>query len=147
MGRSGSRHGQSTSYMLLSTNTKSEVHPFQLAYQALDKHEDRPKWAIVFGGDEYVIFHLAYVVDDSGTWRVALSCSPVLSIYHNDQSLDPNERLPIISAIIFMLLTRQEPQAADTLMLKLGIDPPCVPQELPSGRENTRMASTRIKKV
>jgi hypothetical protein len=57
----------------------------KIAYHAMNQEEaDRPSWSIIFGGDSYMILFLAYTADANDKQRIAIFCSGILSIYHED---------------------------------------------------------------
>jgi hypothetical protein len=105
----------------------------KIAYHALDQDEaDRPSWSIIFGGDSYMILFLAYTADANDKQRIAIFCSGILSIYHEDDNPDvaATRKLPVCSAIVYMLLSTHDAAEKTTLQKKLGVrvqHPPPLP--------------------
>jgi hypothetical protein len=101
---------------------------------------DRPSWSIIFGGDSYMILFLVYTADANDKQRIAIFCSGILSIYHKDDAsdVDATIKLPVCSAILYMLLSTLDAAAKTTLQEKLGVrihhPPPALPDGL--GRRN-----------
>src|SRR5258708_1891111 len=96
----------------------------KIAYHAMNQDEaDRPSWSIIFGGDSYMILFLAYTKDANDKQRIAIFCSGILSIYHSDEGLDVDatRKLPLCSAIVYMLLSTYDAAGKATLQEKLGI--------------------------
>ena len=96
---------------------------------------DRPSWSIIFGGDSYMILFLVYTADANDKQRIAIFCSGILSIYHKDDGsdVDANRKLPVCSAILYMLLSTHDAAAKTTLQEKLGDRIHHPPLALPDG--------------
>jgi hypothetical protein len=98
----------------------------KISYHAIDA--DLPNWAIIFGGDLYMVLFLHHTKDSDDENRVAIVCSDILSIYHNGPGIYPFNRLsdenilslyqedqasaatyttelPLCSAVLYMLMT------------------------------------------
>lgn len=85
-----------------------------------------------------MVIFMAYVIDAAGVDRVAMYCSPTLSLYHDNKPIqEQNGRsytLPICSVIIYMLLTTPGMISQENLMEQLHIARPEAPKEFPPGR-------------
>jgi hypothetical protein len=87
-----------------------------------------------------MILFLSYTTDANDKQRIAIFCSDILSIYHSDDGPDVNatRKLPVCSAIVYMLLSTHDGAPKMTLQEKLGVriqhPPPALPDGL--GRRN-----------
>jgi hypothetical protein len=89
----------------------------------MDQEEaHRPSWSLIFGGVSYMILFLAYTTDANNKQRIAIFCSDILSTYHDDSpDVHPTTKLPICSAIVYMLLSTHDPLVKASLKEKLGV--------------------------
>ena len=112
---------------------------------------DRPCWSIIFGGDSYMILFLAYIADANNKQRIAISCSGILSTYHDDgPSVDSARKLPVCSAVLYMLLCTHDAAAKASLKEKLGVRIQNPPPALPDGlgrRDDGSKYSRRLQPV
>jgi predicted Ser/Thr protein kinase len=72
------------------------------------------RWAMVNGGDQYMIFLIVYTLDEQRRKRPSLHCSKVMSIY--------DSYFPITTALLYMALTAKESQ--DSLCSLFDVSPP-----------------------
>ncbi|KAG8859816.1 hypothetical protein FRC20_011785 [Serendipita sp. 405] len=101
--------------------------------------DEKPRWAILFGGEDYLLILIVYVKDSHGLDRPFLFCSPIHSIY--------DAGLPIFSVSIYMALTANIPE--DGLLQKLGIQRPTAPEPVldPLPKTYAEATTTQISKL
>lgn len=82
-----------------------------------------------------MILFLVYIADANDKQRIAIFCSGILSIHHEDENPDvaATRKLPLCSAIVFMLLSTHDAAAKTTLQEKLGVGLQHPPPALPDG--------------
>lgn len=99
-----------------------------------------------------MILFLTYTADANDKQRIAIFCPSILSIYHNDDDpdVDVTRKLPVCSAIVFMLLSTHDAATKTTLQEKLGVRIQHPPPPLPDGLgrwDDGRKYSTRLQLV
>jgi hypothetical protein len=99
-----------------------------------------------------MILFLSYTTDANDKQRIAIFCSGILSIYHSDDvpDVDASRKLPVCSAIVYMLLSTHDAAAKTTLQEKLRIRIHHPPSALPDGlgrRNDGRKHSRRLQPV
>lgn len=82
-----------------------------------------------------MILFLTYTADANDKQRIAIFCSGILSIYHKDDGpdVDATRKLPVCSAIVYMLLSTHDATAKTTLQEKLCVRIQHSPPALPDG--------------
>src|SRR5204863_4729789 len=104
--------------------------------------QERPRWAVLFGGMRYVVFLFVYVTDDNEKLRPALFCSPVMNINRSE--------FPICTVTLYMTLTSSQHIEQATLLEKLDIQTPTSPDALPPEPQlptSTRANARGLRKV
>ena len=125
----------------------------KIAYHAMNQEKaDRPCWSIIFGGDSYMILFLTYITDANDKQRIAIFCSGILSTYHDDNgpNVDAARKLPVCSAIVYMLLSTCNAAAKASLKEELHVRIQHPFPALPGGLgrlEDGRKYSKRIQPV
>lgn len=95
---------------------------------------ERPRWAVLFGGKQYIVFLLAYFGDKDKYLRPALFCSPVMHV--------DDVGLPITTATLYMMLSSNTHIHQEQLLEKLAIPIPTSPAPLLSLHQPPSPAAT-----
>lgn len=94
----------------------------QLCWKIMDR-EDRVRWTMIFSGDIYILFLIAFVLDEDQRPRPVMYCSDVMKIG------DPT--FNICTILLYMSLTSPEDISQPEILAKLNIDCPAAPAKLP----------------
>ncbi|PVF99815.1 hypothetical protein CPB86DRAFT_261685 [Serendipita vermifera] len=98
-------------FVILSMNTKRMVN--QLSYAIMEECDEKPRWAMIYGGNSYVIY-LVLPVLVGNTRRCALVSSGILHIDDTGS--------PFIAIMLYMLLSSD--MSHESISKTLDIKPP-----------------------
>jgi hypothetical protein len=129
----------------LTPHNGTHAERAQFAWHATDEDNsrDRPRWAVLFGGNQYIVFLLAYFLDAlNDRLRPALFCSPVMYIHDSN--------FPVVAVTLYMALSSSRHFTQKKLLSILGIPTPQSPEALPRPtalRKNLKAGRRNLSKV